>query len=159
MKKYVTKNGEVKTGRTGANCYLQVHQFDSTKFPCSSRGKGYIIAESLFAEDEALMLQFKSWACVDIGHLSIQKAQEFVNDKLMSSWVVLQLKQNMISYPVSARVVLQWMKEAGFCYKKHQKSYYVDQHEDTDVVADQKLYIAEFFDDEIYEHCWNEIPR
>ena len=51
------------------------------------------------------------------------------------------------------------MKEAGFKYEKHTKSYYVDQHEDEDVVADRKNYLQVFFENEIYEYYWIQISK
>ena len=51
------------------------------------------------------------------------------------------------------------MKEAGFKYEKHKKSYYVDRHEDDDVVSDRKTYLQHFFENEIYEHCWIQISK
>ena len=37
----------------------------------------------------------------------------------------------------------------GFKYEKHKKSYYVDRHEDEDVVSDRKAYLVKNFDLEI----------
>jgi hypothetical protein len=35
------------------------------------------------------------------------------------------------------------MREAGFSYEAHKKSYYIDRHEDDDVVANRHVYINE----------------
>ena len=35
----------------------------------------------------------------------------------------------------------------------------MDRHEDEDVVADRNTYLREFFEDEIMEHCWIQMPR
>ena len=51
------------------------------------------------------------------------------------------------------------MKEAGFKYELHKKSYYVDRHEDDDVVSSRNTYIKRFFADEIYEHCFIQISK
>ena len=51
------------------------------------------------------------------------------------------------------------MKEAGFKYERHKKCYYVDRHEDEDVVSDRVTYLENFFRDEIYEHCWVQISK
>ena len=37
--------------------------------------------------------------------------------------------------------------------------YYVDRHEDEDVVSDRVTYLANFFHDEIYKHCWIQISK
>ena len=46
------------------------------------------------------------------------------------------------------------MKKAGFRYQRHTKSYYVDRHEDPDVVADRNQYVTTSLPLEVYEHCW-----
>jgi hypothetical protein len=51
------------------------------------------------------------------------------------------------------------MREAGFSYEAHKKSYYVDRHEDDDVVGDRHEYIDEDLEEEIYEHCWIQLPK
>jgi len=104
-------------------------------------------------------MQFKSWARQDLEHLNIHKSREFINLKLLSDWTVQQLETNKISYPVSEFIVSRWMREAGFRYAVHKKSYYVDRHEDEDVVSDRKTYLVNFFDAEKYEHCWMQLPR
>ena len=56
-------------------------------------------------------------------------------------------------------IVSRWMKEAGFRYAKHKKCYYVDRHEDKDVIEDRVTYVKNFFKHEINEHCWMQMPR
>ena len=51
------------------------------------------------------------------------------------------------------------MKKVGFKYELHKKRYYVDRHEDEDVVSDRKTYLVNYFDAEKYEHCWMQLPR
>ena len=51
------------------------------------------------------------------------------------------------------------MKEACFRYETHKKIYYVDRHEDSDVVSNRISYHDAFFTDEIYEHCWIQITK
>ncbi len=52
------------------------------------------------------------------------------------------------------------MREAGFCYCSHKKSYYVDRHEDTDVVESRNEYVAvSCFEEELYEHCWVQLTE
>ena len=51
------------------------------------------------------------------------------------------------------------MREIGFKYEKHKKCYYVDRHEDEDVVDDRKTYLSKFFKNEIYEHCWVQLTK
>ena len=60
---------------------------------------------------------------------------------------------------MSKYIISRWMKEAGLKYKKHKKSYYVDRHEDEDVVSDRKTYVETSFNNEIREHCWIQISR
>ena len=81
-------------------------------------------------------MQFKTWARQDLEHLSIKKSHEFVNNTLLASWTAQQLQINKISFPVSEHIVGRWMKETGFKYEQHKKSYYVDRHEDPDVIQD-----------------------
>jgi hypothetical protein len=45
------------------------------------------------------------------------------------------------------------MGEAGFKYEKYRKSYYVDRHEDPDVVEDRVRYLKRNFEDEVFEKC------
>jgi hypothetical protein len=47
----------------------------------------------------------------------------------------------------------------GFHYTEHKKSYYVDRHEDPDVLKQRTAYIKSDLADEIYEHCWIQLPR
>ena len=35
----------------------------------------------------------------------------------------------------------------------------MDRHEDEDVIADQIIYVHNLFSNEIYEHCWIQIPQ
>ena len=112
-----------------------------------------------FSEDEYLTVQFKSWARQDLEHLNIKKAQDFVNTKLLNTWTVQQLDTEEISYLVSEYIVSRWMKEAGFKYEIHKKTYYVDRHEDEDVVEYRTTYIDDFFKSEVYEHCWIQLSK
>ena len=104
-------------------------------------------------------MQFKSWARQDLEHLNVKKAEEFINTKLLNDWSVQQLRANKISYPVTEFVAARWMREIGFKYEKHKKCYYVDRHEDEDVVDDRKTYLSKFFKNEIYEHCWVQLTK
>ena len=135
----VTKNyNQINRARTVADWYLQLHEIKSLKFRRSERGRSSYFAKSPFIEDECLTVQFKSWARQDLEHLSIKKSQDFINEKLLSKWSAEQLLTNKISFPVSEYIVSRWMKEAGFKYEKYKKCYYVDRHEDDDVVSDRK---------------------
>ena len=51
------------------------------------------------------------------------------------------------------------MREAGFKYEVHKKSYYVDRHEDENVVSNRKTYIVDFFESGKLEHCWLQLMR
>ena len=146
--------GKVKSARTIMNWYLQLHLTPIMKFRRSETGRAQFIAKSPFAEDESLLVQYKSWARTDIEHLTVRKTTDFINDILLVDWTVQQLKNNRIAYPVSEYVAARWMKEAGLKYEKHTKSYYVDRHEDKDVIADRKTYLERIFQTELFEHCW-----
>lgn len=149
----------VKRGKTVAEWYLQLHRFDSLQFCRSERGRQSSQAKSPFGEDELLTTQFKGWARSDLEHLSIQKVQNFINNRLLADWTAHQLNANTISYPVTEYIVGRWMREAGFRYELHKKSYYVDRHEDPDVISDRVSYLDTFFRDEIFEHCWIQITK
>ena len=111
----------VKRGKTVAEWYLQLHRFDSLQFCRSKRGRQSSQAKSPFGEDELLTTQFKGWARSDLEHLSIQKAQNFINNQLLADWIAHQLNANKISYPVTEYIVGRWMREAGFMYELHKK--------------------------------------
>ena len=156
----VDKNyGVIKFARTVASWYLHLHEYPSLKFRRSERGKHDRLAKSPFLEDELLTMQFKTWARQDLEHLSIKKSHEFINNTLLASWTAQQLQINKISFPVSEHIVGRWMKETGFKYEQHKKSYYVDRHEDPDVIQDHKTYLSTFFAEEIYEYCWMQVTR
>jgi hypothetical protein len=145
--------------RTVLNWYSELHQTCKLKFKRSTRGRGSSAAKSPFAEDENLLLQFKLWARSDLEHLTVGKASIWVNEELLKDWTTQQLRNYQISYPVSNYVVGRWMREAGFRYAGHKKSYYVDRHEDDDVVEDRNRYVVVFQDEELYEHCWVQLPK
>ena len=155
----ITNYKQIQCARTVADWYIQLHETKLLKFKRSLRGKSSAQAKSPFLENEQLTIQFKMWARADIEHLNIQKSHEFINDKLLKHWTTEQLAQNKISYPVSMHVCSRWMKEAGFKYQRHQKSYMVDRHEDPDVVEDRNGYVNQTLPDEIYEHCWIQMTR
>jgi hypothetical protein len=153
------------TGRTVMKWYLQLHERQENKkgvilkWMRSSRGRTSRSAKSPFSEDESLMVQFKSWARSDLETLTVNKTQAWVNKILLKDWSAEDLDNSKILFPVSRNIAARWMLEAGFKYERHKKSYYVDRHEDTDVLADRKKYIAEFFDEEIFEHCWMQLSK
>jgi hypothetical protein len=90
----------------------------------------------------------------------VNKAQAWVNKILLKDRSAEDLDSSKILYPVSRNhIAARWMLEAGFKYERHKKLYYIDRHEDTDVLADRKKYIAEFFDEEILEHCWMQLSK
>ena len=125
----------------------------------SSRGSVSRSAKSPFSVDESLMVQFKPWARSDLETLTVNKAQAWINKVLLKDWSAEDLDNSKILYPVSRNIAARWMLEAGFKYERHKKSYYVDRHEDTNVLADWNKYIAEFFDEELFEHCWMQLSK
>ena len=138
------------TGRTLMKWYLQLHERRENKkgvvlkWMRSSRGRYSRSAKLPFSEDESLMVQFKSWARSDLETLTVDKAQAWVNKILLKDWSAEDLDNSKILFPVSRNIAARWILEAGFKYKRHKKSYYVDRHEDTNVLADQNKYIVEF---------------
>ena len=60
--------------------------------------------------------------------MTIKKATEWTNEKLLAGWTMEQLKAMNISVPVKANVVVNWLKEARFCYAVYKKSYYINCH-------------------------------
>jgi hypothetical protein len=154
------------TGRTIMKWYLQLHERPASskngvvlKWLRSSRGRISRSAKSPFSEDESLMVQFKSWARSDLETMTVKRAQTWVNQTLLRDWSAQDLNNSKILYPVSMNIAARWMLEAGFKYERHKKSYYVDRHEDTDVLADRNKYIAEFFEEELLEHCWIQLSK
>ena len=145
---------KIKRARTIADWYLQLHQTNKLQFRRLERGRGAYFMKSPFAEDESLSISFKAWARQDLEHLSVKKSWDFINLKLLSNWTAKQLETNRISYPVSEYIISRWMKEAGFKYELHKKSYYFDRHEDDDVVSYRKTYLIQQFNLEILEYCW-----
>jgi hypothetical protein len=132
------------TGRTIMKWYLQLHERPASskngvvlKWLRSSRGRISRSAKSPFSEDESLMVQFKSWARSDLETMTVKRAQTWVNQTLLRDWSAQDLNNSKILYPVSMNMAARWMLEAGFKYERHKKSYYVDRHEDTDVLADR----------------------
>ena len=101
---------KIKRGRTVADWYLALHRYDSIKFRRSKRGRESYLEISPFMEDELLLTQFKSWARIDLEHLSVQKSQDFINTKLLADWTAHQLCVNIISYPVAEFIVTRWMR-------------------------------------------------
>jgi hypothetical protein len=89
-------------------------------------------------EDESLMVQFKSWACSDLETLTVNKVQAWVNKNLLKDWSAKDLDNSTILFPVSRNAAAQWMLEAGFKYKRHKTLYYVDWHEDTNILQIEK---------------------
>ena len=153
------------TGRTIMKWYLQLHERRADKkgfvlkWLRSSRGRISRSAKSPFSEDESLNMQFKSWARSDLETMTVYKAQAWINNILLRDWSAEDLNNSKILYPVSSNIAARWMLEAGFKYQRHKKSYYVDRHEDTDVLADRNKYIAQFFDEEVLEHCWIQLTK
>jgi hypothetical protein len=153
--------------RTIQNWYRELHHKfddDSTmldlRFKRSAKGRVEWAAKSPFAFDESLMVQLKLWARADLEHLTVQKCADWINNTLLSDWTPGQLKTdlNVTSFPVQPRIVRRWMRDAGFKYEAYRKCYYVDRHEDPDVVADRTDYIPKCFEVELREHVWVQLP-
>jgi hypothetical protein len=131
------------TGRTVMVWYSKLHKTkNQMKFRRSLRGRESNAAKSPFLEDESLTLKFKAWARDDLEHLTVSKVTEWVNLELLQDWTASQLYTNKIKYPISQNIAARWMRESAFCYCGHKKSYYVDRHEDTDVVESRNAYVV-----------------
>lgn len=153
------RNFNKYTGRTVSMWYAELHSTPLLRFRPNMRGHSSDKAKSPFLEDESLLMQFKSWARSDLEHLNTKKATDWINTELLKDWTTEQFERNKISYPVSTYVASRWMHEAGFKYERHKKSYYVDRHEDKDVVQSRIEYIETFFKEEIYEACWLQLRK
>ena len=148
-------------GRTVAQWYRDMHQgerVDIGRFSRSTRGHASKPSRSPFRENFQLTMQFKSWARQDLEHLTIQKALNWVETYFLKDWSVQQLHDNGFPYPISHYMIGTWMKEIGFEYRRYKKCYYVDRHEDPDVVEARNIYIADHFETELREKCWTVMP-
>ena len=96
---------QVQRPKTIAEWYFQLHKTIDMKFIRSRRGRQTNIAKSPFSENEELTISFKMWARSDIENLSILKAHNFINNKLLVNWTAAQLANNKITFPVSLHVV------------------------------------------------------
>jgi hypothetical protein len=105
------------------------------------------------------MVQVKTWTRSDLETFTVNKAQAWINKTLLKDWSAEDLDNSKILYPIYRNIAARWMLEAGFKYERHKKLYCVDCHEDTDVLADQNKYIAEFFGEELLEHCWMQLSK
>ena len=123
--------------------YLDVHTTTTgdRRFTKSCRGSSSAETISPFAEDESLFIQFKSWARCDLENLTIKRAAEWVNNKVLAEWTVQDMLSHNIAVAVKLNDVSRWMREAGFKYVAYKKSYYVDRHEAADVIADRNKYL------------------
>jgi hypothetical protein len=75
-----------------------------------------LAAKSPFAEDESLMIQLKGWGWANLEKLSVDSAQDWINETLLSKWTTEQLTNLNITYPVTTHNVISscWMSEASF---------------------------------------------
>ncbi len=111
---------------------------DFGKFSRSKRGVPLIQKNLHFMYDIDLRIKFKAWAKDTIKTFTIQKACDWINDNVVGDWNGKKLKEHNISYPATPYIVSGWIQQIGFEYKQYRKSYYVDRHEDADVVASRK---------------------
>ena len=123
-------------------------------FTKSARGSSSSRDRSPFSKDKKHLIQFKSWVCSNLDNLTVFKAIEWINDKILSERTASKLKYAHITYPVKPNVVSGWMNKAGFRYAAYKKLYYVDQHKASDVVEDQERYLKRKFEDKLEEQCW-----
>jgi len=83
----IEKNyNQIKCARTIMDWYIQLHESNLLKFRRSEKGRAAYFMKSPFVEDESLTLQFKSWARSNLEHLSVRKAWDFINLKLLNKW-------------------------------------------------------------------------
>jgi len=107
--------------------------------------------------DEELTLHFKQWAKENLEELSIQRAVDWMNERL-DNWTMSELDNLNIELPLRPHVVAQWMRGAGFVYSQYKKSYAVNTHERPDVVAARRKYVFDYLDNEINQAVWLQLP-
>jgi hypothetical protein len=74
-------------------------------FKRSEQGRELWAAKSPFSQDQTLMLQFKSWACANVEHLTVQKCTEWVNEQLLKDWTLQLRAINIKALPVTELTV------------------------------------------------------
>ncbi len=116
--KAAIQNFNEVTSRTIRNWYRDMtFGLDIGRFTPSFRGATSTSAISPFKENQELTLNFKAWARTSMFHLTIRRAQEYINDTLLKDWSKEELKTYNIAFPVSTHVTSCWMKEMGFEYR------------------------------------------
>mmetsp|Transcript_29494 Transcript_29494/g.44654 ORF Transcript_29494/g.44654 Transcript_29494/m.44654 type:complete len:126 (+) Transcript_29494:407-784(+) len=78
--------------------YYEFTMKNLKRFKRSERGRASSKAESPFFENEELLIKFKQWARTDLEHFNVEKAQSFINEKLLGSWTAEELKNNKIAF-------------------------------------------------------------
>jgi hypothetical protein len=139
--------------------YRELTQSQSLKFRRNLRGRASDAARSPFNEDEGMMMQLKGWGRANLEKLSVDSAREWINETMLSKFTAEQFTNLNISYPVTPHIASRWLREAGFRYEAHRKSYYVDRHEAPDVVHTRKKYVGRSFKLELREYCWVQLPK
>jgi hypothetical protein len=145
--------------RTVMAWYRELTQSLSLKFRRNQRGRASDAARSPFAEDEMMMMQLKAWGRANLEKLSVDSAREWINETMLSKFTPKEFTNLNISYPVTPHIASRWLREAGFRYEAHRKSYYVDRHEAPDVVHTRKKYVRRSFELELREYCWVQLPK
>jgi hypothetical protein len=139
--------------------YRELTQSQSLKFRRNLRGRASDAARSPFNEDEGMMMQLKGWGRANLEKLSVDSAREWINETMLSKFTAEQFTNLNISYPVSPHIASRWLREAGFRYEAHRKSYYVDRHEAPNVVHTRKKYVGRCFKLELREYSWVQLPK
>ena len=106
-----------------------------------------------------MMMQLKGWGRANLEKFSVDSACKWINETMLSKFTAEQFTNLNISYPVSLHKASRWLREAGFRYEAHRKSYYVNRHEAPDVVHTRKKYVGRCFKLELREYSWVHLPK
>jgi len=111
----------------------------SGKFKPAGTGK---YERNFILRNEDFKMEFELYIRTNLKGLSVDTTWKYVNEQLLANRSLEMLESYGISRPVCRETVRQWMHSVGCVQDWHKKSYYVDRHEDKDVVAKRKEYIA-----------------
>jgi hypothetical protein len=91
-------------------------------------------------------------------NIAIPKIVNDVKKTGQNDYTVQQfLKDNELT-TLNPRTVYNWLKQMGFTYSVHKKSYYVDSHEKPENVAYRREFLRRYEQYELRTHRWVQIP-
>jgi hypothetical protein len=131
------------------------------RFPFSQQGrvKDCKMMSPLSGDDgdEKFAMEFKAWAKANLETLTITGATAYFTT-MFGEWTAKQLDHLNIEMPLQPWTVSGWMRDAGFVYSVYKKKYFVNTHEEDDVVLHRELYCAESLAPETRKACWIQMP-